>query len=179
MGPQAFVAYFGGNTSAIDTLRCAWSELGRDDLQLAKGDKKMPRFALACAAAAIVTASLAAGYTAAAVGHPVFYLTVHPKQCLIGGTNNGNKNGKTVTIVPCSDPNHNLEVYALGHGGWGHATPPSTTRVLAVMRTICLAAFQRLTGRPLGRTQGWNGFAPDPGSETARYGDKIICSFRT
>lgn len=139
----------------------------------------MPRIVLVCAAAGIVTALLAAGYVAAAVGQPVFYLTVHPKQCLIGGTNAGNKNAKTVTVVPCSDSNHNFEVYAVGRGGWGHGTPPALARVLAVMRMICLAAYQRITGHPLARTQGWNGFAPDPGSETARYGDRIICSLRT
>ena len=137
----------------------------------------MPRNTVACLAAAITLAALTAVSGSASTGHAAFYLTVHPKQCLVGSTSSGNHGYKTVLVVPCFDASHNLEVYVIGHGGWGHATPPPLKSVFATMRTICVAAYQRLTGHPL--RMGWDGFAPDPGAETARYGDKIICSLRT
>ena len=129
---------------------------------------------------AVAALTLIAGSPAtAAVGHNVFYLSVAPRQCLIGSNASGNAGGKIVEVVPCSDPAHTLEVYAVGHGGWGHGTPPPIKTVLATMRSVCLSAFQRLTGHVLKSPGGWNGFAADPGAETARYGDKIICSYRT
>jgi hypothetical protein len=115
----------------------------------------------------------------AAVGQPVFYLTVKTGQCLVGSAATGNKGYKTVLVVPCSNPAHDFEVYGIGHGGWGHATPPALKSELMVARNTCLALFQRVTGHPLPRTSGWWGFVPDPGTETADYGDKIICSLRT
>jgi hypothetical protein len=117
---------------------------------------------------------LAASTAAAREDGRVFYLTVHPRQCLIGTVT---KTTKTVTVVSCANAGHKMEVYAVGHGGWGHRPPPSSAFSLA--RSVCLAAFQRLTGHALGRGFGWWAFWPDPGSETARYGDKIICSLRT
>ena len=42
-----------------------------------------------------------------------------------------------------------------------------------------LVYFQRLTGHPMTASEGWSAFWPDPGAETAKYGDKIICRFRT
>jgi hypothetical protein len=124
----------------------------------------------------LLTAATAAQASQGA-GQRAFYLTVHPRECLIGSTSSGNKSYKTVLVVPCSNPNHNLEVYAIGHGGWGHRTPPPVKTELAIMRTVCWAAYQRLTGHPL--RAGWDGFAPDPGAETAQYGDKIICNYRS
>ena len=108
-------------------------------------------------------------------GQRVFYLTTHPRQCLIATSTSG----KSPLAVPCSNPQHTMEVYAVGHGGWGHHHPPTSKTVLGgVARAICLSAFQRLTGHSLPTNSGWNAFWPDPGSETARYGDKIICSYR-
>jgi hypothetical protein len=121
---------------------------------------------------------LTAVVASAATGRRVFFLTVKPHQCLVGSARTGSKANKTVLIVPCSNPAHNFEVYGIGHGGWGHAAPPPLTTELSIMRTTCSAIFQRVTGHPL-RTYGWYGFAADPGAETARYADKIICSLRT
>jgi hypothetical protein len=104
-----------------------------------------------------------------------FYLSVRVHQCLISGPTTTRK---LLPIVPCSDPAHRFEVYAIGHGGWG-TTPPSQSTALAVARSVCLGAFQRLTGHPLAATLGWNAFWPDPGAESRRYLDKIICSLRT
>ena len=98
---------------------------------------------------AVVLICAALAVASSRAGTRVFYLNTHPHQCLI----NGKVSPKWVEVVPCSDPAHSMEVYAVAHGGWGHRTPPTAT-------------------------QGWNAFWPDPGSETARYGDKIICSLR-
>ena len=129
--------------------------------------------ALCAFVVAVAIVALLASSAAASAGHRVFYLTTHPRQCLIGGAD-----PKWLTAVPCSNPKHNLEVYAVGHGGWGHAGPPTAQAALAVARTVCLTAYQRLTGHGLPSADGWNAFWPDPGSETAHYGDKIICSYR-
>jgi hypothetical protein len=105
---------------------------------------------------------------------PVFYLTTHPRQCLIAS----GPAGKRPLLVPCSNPRHNFEVYAIGHGGWGHGRPPSSKTVLGIARSVCLSAYQRITGHAVPAGTGWNAYWPDPGAETARYGDKLICSFR-
>lgn len=72
--------------------------------------------------ATLALAAVLATAASATAGHGVFYLTVHPRQCLIGSSNGGGSGAKTVLVVPCSNPHHRLEVYAVGHGGWG--TPP-------------------------------------------------------
>jgi hypothetical protein len=120
--------------------------------------------------ALISTAGIASGST----GKRVFYLTIHPRECRVGTLNR-----KTVLVVPCSNPAHNFEVYAVGHGGWGHSAPPPQKTALALARQVCLSAYARITGHALPSTAGWQAFWPDPGAETARYGDKIICSYRT
>ena len=128
---------------------------------------------------AVVVAALVATAAGAASGSArtrVFYLTVHPRECLIGTTN---ANAKAVLLVPCSNASHNLEVYATGHGGWGHASPPPRSTTLGITRAFCLSSFARLTGHALPSNRGWEGFWPSPGAETARYGDKIICGYRT
>ncbi len=134
----------------------------------------------------MVSKAVACGVSVAAlalgIGRPatattngrVFYLSVRVHQCLIGTTS---PRAKHETVVPCSDAAHNLEVYAIGHGGWGHQTPP--TNSFAIARALCLSAYQRTTGRPLPPTGGWQGFWPDPGAETKQYGDKVVCSYRS
>ena len=87
------------------------------------------------------------------------------------------KASKTVAVVSCSNPAHNMEVYAVGHGGWGRHNPPADA--YSLVRSVCLSAYQRITGHTLPRTVGWNGFWPDPGAETAKYADKVICGYRT
>jgi hypothetical protein len=123
---------------------------------------------------AVSVAAAAATVSSAAVGHPAFYLSVHAHQCLVRDAGHA----KTVMVVPCSDAAHEMEVFAVRHGGWGHGTPPSPARGYALARSICLSAFQRITGHVMARTEGWQAFWPDPGAETARYGDKIICNLR-
>jgi hypothetical protein len=126
--------------------------------------------------AAVVAGSIVLSPAASgSAGHRVFYLTTHPRQCLIATK----ASGKRPLVVPCSNAQHNLEVYAIGHGGWGHRHPPSSKTVRGIAQSVCVAAFQRVTGRPMRSNEGWNAFWPDPGAETARYGDKIICSYRT
>jgi len=91
--------------------------------------------------------------SALAFGHAesrVFYLTAHPRQCIVSVSTSP----KWVQVVPCSDPEHNMEVYALVHGGWGRGTPPTASKGLAIARALCLSAFQRLTGHPLHNTLG-------------------------
>ncbi len=105
----------------------------------------------------------------------VFYLAVHPRQCLIVPTSGSSK---TVQTVACSDAAHNLEVFAVGHGGWGHKAPPAYPSAYAIAKSVCLSAFRRITGHVMGTREGWLASWPDPGAETARYGDKIICGFR-
>jgi hypothetical protein len=106
--------------------------------------------------------------TAVAAG-PTFYLAVGPHQCVIAPVVH-----KRVLVVPCSDAKHNEEVYAVGH-----ATMPSTySAQLAVARSVCLSAFQRVAGRPMASTEGWEAYWPDPGAERAKYGDKVICAYR-
>ena len=134
----------------------------------------MPRITLIALIVCLATAG-----AAAARAHRAFYLSVRTRECLIAAAGTGNTAYKTVVVVPCSDPAHNLEVYGIGHGGWGYQTPPPVKTVLAIMRTTCLAIYQRVTGHPLGRTSGWDGFAPDAGRETRLYGDKIVCSLRS
>ena len=130
-------------------------------------------------AAAVLLAVFSGGLASAAVGNKIFYLTAHPRQCLIGSAKSGTAGAKSIEVVPCSDPRHTFEVYAVGHGGWGHSNPPAGKTLHAILRTVCLTAYQGLTGHALGSTDGWYALWPDPGDETARYGDKIICSFRT
>jgi hypothetical protein len=122
------------------------------------------------------TFALAIATSSATGGNRTFYLAVHPRQCLLIPKYGG---GKSVLVVSCADPTHNEEVYAIEHGGWGHYAPPGYSTAYAIARSSCLGAFKRLTGRRLAANQGWSASWPDPGPETARYGDKIICKFRT
>ncbi len=126
------------------------------------------------AVVAAVVALVVCAASEAAGAARVFYLSVHVHQCLIASTN---QRAKTVAVVPCSNPKHNMEVYAIGHGGWGHHNPPSDAYSLA--RAVCLSAYRRVTGHALATTAGWQGSWPDPGAETTRYGDKLVCSFRS
>jgi hypothetical protein len=127
----------------------------------------------------IALALVSAALLGASVGPPnltnsVFYLAVHQHQCLIAP---GEFTAKTFLVVPCSDPAHNLEVYAVEHGGWGHKTvSPHTAGLLA--RSVCLRSYRQLTGHGTPRTAGWAFFFPDSGSESTRYGDRVICSYR-
>ncbi|MGH3001430.1 MAG: hypothetical protein ACRDM1_01970 [Gaiellaceae bacterium] len=125
----------------------------------------------------LVCLATAGAVQAANVGHRAFYLTVRPGQCLIAGRTSGAGRDKTVLVVPCSDPRHRFEVYAVRHGGWGHGKLPPPSTVKLIMRSVCLAAYQQVAGHPMPAGGGWDAYAPDAGAEQARYGDKIICSY--
>jgi hypothetical protein len=105
----------------------------------------------------------------------VFYLTAHARQCLIASSN---PIVKTFQVVPCSNAAHNLEVFAVKHGGWGSKRPSPRSAGL-IARSRCLSSYRLLTGHDTPSSAGWAFFLPDEGAETARYGDKIICAFRT
>ena len=138
------------------------------------GRSSLLRTLLLSTATVVATSVVLSAAASASAGQRVFYLTTHPRQCLIAT----GPTAKSPLAVPCSDPRHNMEVYAVGHGGWGHHHPPASKTVIGeIARAICLSAFQRLTGHPLPANSGWNAYFPDPGSETARYGDKIICGY--
>jgi hypothetical protein len=117
----------------------------------------------------LAASALAAGVAA---GGPVFYLTLKPGQCAIRAT----ARAKTVAVVPCSNPKHNLEVYAIRHGGWKHGTPPSHGLLVARLQFLCLRAFADVANRQMPQGYGWRGFWPDPGAEQKRYGDEVVCA---
>ncbi len=117
--------------------------------------------------AATLFIGVGAAVGSAVVGPRIPYLSVKPRECLIGAAATGNMGFKTVLVVPCSNPAHDFEVYAVGHGGWGRSTPPPLKTELLILSGKCLALYRRVTGHPLQRPYGWEGFAPDPGAETA------------
>ncbi len=119
-----------------------------------------------------VTAILAGSSTASsgATGKSVFYLALRSGNCAIWP-----HRGKLVRVVPCSNPAHNLEIYWIGHGGWGHASRTNAAE-FAAAKSRCLAAFQRRFGHPIRTSYGWYAFWPDPGAEQVKYGDHVECS---
>lgn len=122
---------------------------------------------------ALVGAGLLAGAAASSRSRSsIFYLDLKVHQCAIAAS----ASSKTVTVVPCSDARHTIEVYAIRSGGWGHATPSSVTVLVSTVRTLCLTAFKQITHRTSAKPFGFVFFVPDPGSEQARYGDKVICT---
>ena len=134
----------------------------------------MKRWALlvgvAAAIATLAVTATPAGSSARVTGTPVFYLALHAGNCGIWP-----RRGKTVRIVACSNATHNLEVYWVGHGGWGRT---STTHAVkfADARARCLSSFQRLYHHAIQSGYGWYAFWPDPGAESAKYGDRTECS---
>ncbi|HEV2591698.1 MAG TPA: hypothetical protein VGU02_07370 [Gaiellaceae bacterium] len=135
----------------------------------------MARFTLIALVVGLITA--AAAHASATPDKHAFYLTVKPGQCLIAGSKSGTGSNKIVVVVPCSDPRHQFEVYAIRHGGWKHGQMPTIATVRLIMRSVCIAAYRQITGHQMPRGGGWDAFAPDPGTEQTRYGDKIICSY--
>jgi hypothetical protein len=103
----------------------------------------------------------------------IFYLDLKVGQCAM------RPSGKTLLVIPCSNPAHNLETYVVARGGWGHGNPPGHAAAVAIARSLCLGSFQRRFGHPIGAGYGYQFFFPDPGAETRKYGDRLICSLRT
>jgi hypothetical protein len=98
-----------------------------------------------------------------------FYLNARVGQCAVFRTSTP----KVLLIVPCSNARHNLEVYAVTHGGWGHGAVPANA--YSRVRSICLSSYRHVQGHALHLPYGWQGFWPDPGNEQAHYADKVIC----
>ncbi len=102
----------------------------------------------------------------------VFYLKLRVGQCAL------RPHRKTLLVVPCSNRAHNLETYAVLHGGWGQGNPPRHPAVDTLGRSLCQSSFQRRFGHPIRAGYGFEYFFPDPGAETTKYHDRFICSLR-
>ena len=63
-----------------------------------------------------------------------FYLNAKVGQCAIFRTSTP----KVLRVVPCSNARHNLEVYAVAHGGWGQNAVPANA--YSRVRSICLSS---------------------------------------
>jgi hypothetical protein len=101
----------------------------------------------------------------------IFYLQLKVGQCA------KRPHSKILLVVPCSDPSHALETYAVMHGGWG-AAPPSPLALRNRAMSLCRSSFQRRFGHPIRAGYGFEFFFPDPGAETTKYGDRVSCSLR-
>lgn len=134
----------------------------------------MQRYVVLCLCL-LVGAAMLAGLGAASSSRSrgsVFYLNLKVHQCGIAAS----ASSKTISVVPCSNARHTIEVYAIRHGGWGHGAPPSLTALLSTVRNLCVTAFTQITHRTSAKPFGYVFFVPDPGSEQTRYGDKLICT---
>jgi hypothetical protein len=129
---------------------------------------------LALVPAMMLGALLCANVGAAREPSRVFYLAVRPHQCLIA---HDVPSSKWFLAVPCLDPGHNLEVFAVDHGGWGHRIV-TTSFAGTKARSVCLRSYRLLTGHGAPGDVGWAFFFADPGAEAARYGDRVVCSYR-
>ncbi len=124
----------------------------------------------------IVLPPLAAVMVATAGASPqearkIFYLDLRSGQCARGVFTH-----KTLLLVPCSDPSHNLEVYAVLHGGWKRGQQPSHNAVATRAQTRCPSKFRSRFGHPLSAPYSWHAFWPDRHTaEAAKYGDRLIC----
>jgi hypothetical protein len=101
----------------------------------------------------------------------VFYLELKVGQCAL------RPHSKILLVVPCSNPNHSLETYAVLHGGWGSAAP-SHSALVRIATSVCRSSFQRRFGHPIRTGYGFEFFFADPGAETKKYGDRVNCSLR-
>ena len=130
-----------------------------------------PSVIVLCGVILLLAVTTVASAGARTASSRVFYLAVTRGECGIKTSS-----PKTVQVVPCSNPRHTFEVYAIRHGGWGHGTEPPVSSIATLARRICLAAYTQVTGRSLATPYGYMWWAPDPGHEEAQYGDKTICS---
>ena len=96
----------------------------------------------------------------------IFYLQLKVGQCA------KRPHSKILLVVPCSDPSHALETYAVMNGGWG-AAPPSPLALRNRAMSLCRSSFQRRFGHPIRAGYGFEFFFPDPGAETTKYGDRV------
>jgi hypothetical protein len=127
------------------------------------------KIVLAVLVAVAAMAAATAGATPLAA-RKIFYLDLRSGQCARGVFTH-----KTLLLLPCSDPSHNLEIYAVLHGGWKRGHQPSHDTVYARARTLCTGKFRSRFGHPISTPYGWRAFWPDRGTEEAKYGDRLIC----
>jgi hypothetical protein len=128
--------------------------------------------ALAAVVALGAGASVAAETGRASVaGRSVFYLDMRVGQCALLPMKH-----KQLRVVPCFDGLHNLEVFTVAHGGWGLAQPPPHRVVLQLAFHVCTWTFLRRFGHLIKPPYGYVAYWPDPGAETDKYGDRMICA---
>jgi hypothetical protein len=124
-----------------------------------------------------ITAVLVCAFTGslanadAVASKKVFYLQLKVGQCAL------RPQSKVMLVVPCSNPNHSLETYAVMHGGWGGARP-SRPAIVAAVTSLCRSSYQRRFGHPIRTGYGFEYFFADAGAETSKFGDRVICSLR-
>jgi hypothetical protein len=99
-----------------------------------------------------------------------FYLDVKAGQCVKGAAR------KHFAVLACSNPSHQYEVFAVLHGGWNKAAPSQHGTIFAIAAKLCPATFQQKYGARIDAPYGWWGFWPDAGAESAKYGDRLICT---
>ena len=83
---------------------------------------------------------------------------------------------KHLRVVPCLNSLHQIEVFAVTHGGWGLAQPPPHRVVVQLSFTVCNNAFLRRFGRVITPPYTYVAYWPDPGAETNTFGDRMICA---
>ena len=134
----------------------------------------MQRYVVLCLCLAICAATHPGpGAASSRLGRgSIFYLNLKVHRCAIATS----VASKTISVVPCSDARHDIEVYAIRHAGWGHGARPSDSVLVSTVRSLCLKAFTQITHRTRATPFGYVFFVPDPGSEQSRYGDKMICA---
>ena len=83
---------------------------------------------------------------------------------------------KHLRVVPCRNPRHELEVFAVDqHVGWGLDEPPHRI-VVRLSFTVCNNAFLQRFRRVIQQPYGYIAYWPDPGAENRKYGDRMICA---
>ena len=117
------------------------------------------------------SAVASAGSTPTTPPHEAFYLTLKTDQCATASLS-----GKQYLVMPCSNPAHNIEVFAARYGGWGHGPRPSHNAVVTVAGKLCGAAFVSRFGHSLASPNLWFLIWADAGAETTKYGDRITCA---
>jgi hypothetical protein len=96
----------------------------------------------------------------------VFYLTMARAHCYRLPTGAA----KRALPVRCAR-RHQVEVAAVGHGGWGR-THPSRAARLAASRRVCRPRIIAYAGP----SAAWVAFFPDAGAEARRFGDRVVCA---
>ena len=119
---------------------------------------------------ALPTVAAVASPATAPKRHLTFYLDLKPGECV-----RYTANPKQLLLVSCSDPLHNMEVYGRFHGGWTDSRRPSLTTLITLGRTRCLALFKLRFAANLRIPFGYQSYIADPGRETVKYHDRVIC----